>query len=173
MAIEVIEASPDDAAPIAALQAAGVKAAFGDILPAELVTAGSLDFRARQWRGWIERTHTSTFVTREEGTLTGFGTIHPAPEQVPNERTAEIAALYVLPSHWRRGLGRALGERCLAEAGARGFSSLLVWEFAANDAAAALCSALGLRPSGRQRAFLEGFQEDILEIEYSVDLGGS
>ncbi len=170
MTMKAVEATPDDAAAIAKLQVEGVKAAFAGILPDELLDAGGLDLRTRQWRGWLERSKTSTFVTRDQQTMTGFCTLHPAPEASADGLVAEIAALYVLPSHWRRGLGRVLSERALIEARARGFSQVVAWEFDRNLPARALCSRLGFVARGSKRPFLEGVHGDVFEVLYRLEL---
>ena len=172
MPIEVLKATPDDAEAIAALQVAGVKAAFSEILPKELLDAGTLDFRTRQWRGWLERSKTFTFATRDEETLTGFCSLHPAPESGSNATVAEIAALYVLPSYWREGLGRALGERGVTEARDRGFEQVVAWEFEGNLAAKELGAKLGFELGDQRRAFLEGAHGDVFEVQYRLDLSG-
>ena len=38
----------------------------------------------------------------------------------------------MLPSDWRRGTGRRLGERAVAEARARGFAEIMVWVLETN-----------------------------------------
>ena len=168
MDIVVTEAEPEDAAAIAAVQVAGVHAAYSGVIPDDLLSAGDLAFRTRQWRGWIERSQTSTFVTRDNDELTGFCTLHPAAEQGADGPVVEVAAIYVLPTHWRRGLGRVLCERALAEAQARGFAEVVLWELDSNERGRRFYDALGFRRDGVTRVFIERPDAVVHEERYRI-----
>jgi GNAT superfamily N-acetyltransferase len=57
----------------------------------------------------------------------------------------ELAALYVAPSRWRRGVGRALVNTALARD-----EDVTVWVFAQNDRARSFYAALGFVEDGGQ-----------------------
>ena len=129
--------------------------------------------RARAWKRWIERERTSTFVSLAGAAVTGFCTLHPATDDVragaagaesTGQEAAgasaaaargEIASFYVLPSEWRRGTGRRLGGRALAEARARGFAEVMVWVLETNARARGFYESLGFRSDGASKLFLE------------------
>ena len=80
--------------------------------------------------------------------------------------TGEIAALFVLQSHWRCGIGRLLCEKMLAEARTRGFSEVALWVLEANESARCFYNSLGFRPDGGARVFLERSNASFLELRY-------
>ena len=79
-------AAPDDAAAIAGVHVASLRASATDLLPAHLtpivLPPADAAPRARAWKRWIERERTSTFVSLAGATVTGFCTLHPATHDV-------------------------------------------------------------------------------------------
>ena len=98
-------------------------------------------------------------------TVTGFCTLHPAPDR-SGPAPGEIASFYVLPAEWRRGTGRKLGERAVAEARARGFAEIVLWVLETNTRARSFYEALGFRPDGESRVFLERPYASWRELRY-------
>lgn len=176
-------ASPDDASAVAGVHAESLRASAPDLLPAHLTPivlppAGAAP-RARAWQRWIERERTSTFVSLTGATVTGFCTLHPAADDrragAAGTGTAgtghargcgEIASFYVLPSEWRQGTGRRLGERTLAEACARGFDEVVLWVLETNARARRFYESLGFRPDGASKVFLERPYASWRELRY-------
>ena len=198
-------AAPDDAAAIAGVHVSSLRASAPDLLPAHLTPVllppADAAPRARAWQRWIERERTSTFVSLDGATLTGFCTLHPAPGEsgtggatvvtgtgagaraaagadagrsIGAEATSsgaagpcgEIASFYVLPSEWRRGTGRRLGERAVAEARRREFSEVMVWVLETNARARSFYESLGFRPDGESKIFLERPYASWRELRY-------
>ena len=60
-------------------------------------------------------------VAMVDGRVLGFATVLPRPDG-----DAELEALFVEPQAWRRGIGRALVDACLAEAARSGAKALHV-----------------------------------------------
>jgi ribosomal-protein-alanine N-acetyltransferase len=69
---------------------------------------------------------------------------------------AEVLTLAVAPEARRQGLGRALVQRFLAEAGRRGAADAFLEVAADNPAAEALYLACGFTLRGRRRAYYHG-----------------
>ena len=194
-------ALPEDAAAIAGVHVSSLRASATDLLPAHLtpilLPPANAAPRARAWRLWIQRKRTSTFVSFDGATLTGFCTLHPAPdesgtsgatvvrgvgagtgpgagESIGAESTSsgaavpcgEVASFYVLPSEWRRGAGRRLGERAVADARTRGFSEVMVWVLETNARARSFYESLGFRPDGESKIFLERPYASWRELRY-------
>ncbi|MCY3845652.1 MAG: GNAT family N-acetyltransferase [Acidobacteria bacterium] len=181
-------ASPNDAAAIAGVHVTSLRASATDLLPAHLtpivLPPADAAPRARAWKRWIERERTSTFVSLAGATVTGFCTLHPATDDVratgagaenhgPQAAGAgtaagcgEIASFYVLPSEWRRGTGSRLGGRALAEARARGFAEVMLWVLETNARARRFYEALGFRPDGASKVFLERPYASWRELRY-------
>ena len=171
-------ALPDDAPAIADVHVTSLRASSSDLLPAHLahlvLTPPDATPRARAWRRWIERARTSTFVSLVDATVTGFCTLHPAADESGAGAAGagaagacgEIASFYVLPSEWRRGTGRRLGERAMAEARARGFAEIALWVLETNARARNFYESLGFRPDGESKVFLERPYASWCELRY-------
>jgi GNAT superfamily N-acetyltransferase len=90
-----------------------------------------------------------TLVADRAGLVAGFCSIvAPSRDDDAGERTCEVAAIYVDPEAWRRGIGRALLEAAVREARADGWRTVTLWVFAANDRAHAFYEAFGFAPDG-------------------------
>jgi len=195
MDVVIRAASPDDAPAIAGVHVTSLRASSTDLLPAHLVPLvlappGAAP-RASAWRRWIERARTSTFVSLVGGSVTGFCTLHPSPHSGgadAGRRTdardgdadradpgdsgggagacGEIASFYVLPAEWRQGTGRRLGETAVAEAHARGFAEVAIWVLETNARARGFYEALGFRPDGESKVFLERPYATWRELRY-------
>ena len=170
MSVTIQSATVDDAAAITGVQVSSLRATYGDLLPEHLahlvLDPPDEQHRPRSWRLWLKRSQVSTLVARVDGTLTGFCTLQPMPDASASGATGEIAAIYVLPSHWRRGLGRRLCEQILAEAHSRGFLQVVLWVLESNDRARSFYESLGFRPDGQKRVFLERSATALHELRY-------
>ena len=193
MGVVIRAASPDDAPAIAGVHATSLRASSTDLLPAHLtplvLAPPDAAPRARAWQRWIERARTSTFVSLVGGSVTGFCTLHPSPGagsadadradaggQAGRADTGdgagaagacgEIASFYVLPSDWRRGTGRRLGETAVADARGRGFVEIMLWVLETNARARGFYESLGFRPDGESRVFLERPYASWRELRY-------
>ena len=170
MSIEIQNARVDDAAAIARLHISSLRAAYQGLLPDHAVRfvldPPDVKQRARGWKGWLKRAQVSTVVARVDGIFTGFCTLHPMPGESAKGLIGEIAAFYVLPSHWRRGIGRLLCEQALAEARTRGFAEVVLWVLESNERARRFYHSLGFRSDGATRVFLERLDASSHELRY-------
>jgi ribosomal protein S18 acetylase RimI-like enzyme len=148
----------DDAAAIARVHVDSWRAAYRGLVPQPYLDNLSYADREERWRNLLGRAETATFVATSAasagGTIVGFASC--------GERKAadlysdgELYALYLLQSHWRRGLGKQLLEAALAELGARGYGSMGLWVLRDN-AALHFYQALGGVRSGGGEQFVGG-----------------
>ena len=111
--VTVRDPRPEDSSRIADVQVATWQSAYRDMLPAEFLVAlsANLERRAGWWREQIGSAQLPrhTFVAVDDGEVVGFADIGASrdPDADPNE-VGELNAIYVLPSVWGRGVGRAL-----------------------------------------------------------------
>ena len=83
------------------------------------------------------------FVAEENGSITGFAAILPR-----DDGDAELDALFVEPTAWRQGVGRALVEHCFAAAAASGATALHV---VGNPHAEGFYTSCGFRTIGHRQ----------------------
>jgi ribosomal-protein-alanine N-acetyltransferase len=84
---------------------------------------------------------------------------------------AQIANLAIVPGLRRRGLGRLLLERVLAEARRRGCRCAHLEVRPSNAAALSLYAGLGFRPVGRRRQYYADTGEDALVMRLDLPAG--
>ena len=164
----------EDAFAIAEVHITSLNASHRELLPTHLayLVLGQVDTtkRARSWEKWLKRSQTSTVVACVEDTVIGFCTLHPVSEVGTRGTTGEIAAIYVLPSYWRRGVGRLLCEHIIAEAHRQALQAIVLWVLESNERARHFYSSLGFQPTGEKRVFLEDGGVPLHELRYRKEL---
>jgi GNAT superfamily N-acetyltransferase len=155
--VEVREATVDDAERIAAINAAAWRRAYRGIVADDFLDHLPVGQWAREIGGNIANLAGDSFsrVAEIDGAAAGSCYVAaPGREEPPGSSTAELAAIYVDPSSWRRGVGGHLLSEAIAEAGRRGYGEMLLWTFEANRGAQALYRASGFAPDGGTSEFL-------------------
>jgi GNAT superfamily N-acetyltransferase len=169
--VTIRRAGVDDAEAIAAVHNASLQASYRPLIP-ERIAHLALDPpeaapRIPGWRRCLERPRVSTtLVACDNGQVVGFCTLRSTPGTNAGEATGEIWALFVQPSHWRRGIGRLLCEQSLADAHRQGFAGVELWELESNANARRFFQSMGFRPDGGTRIFLEHAGVSLRERRY-------
>jgi GNAT superfamily N-acetyltransferase len=142
MAVATVRpAVPSDAAEIARIQLVTWRAAYHDLLPADLLDALAADEAEATWRHTIEQGPARVFLAAEGQFQVGFAAAGPAPQDesagadgtpVPDaDRVALVSVLLVEPRWGRRGHGgrllAAAGDAMLADGLALGFWERAGW----------------------------------------------
>jgi GNAT superfamily N-acetyltransferase len=137
MLISVRRAVVGDARAIAEVQVAGWEAAYRGLVPDAFLDAFTVEVRAARWAELLEQ-GSATYVT--DG---GFcSMIQPARDA---SAPVGLAALYVAPSRWRRGVGRALVNTALSRD-----EDVTLWVFAENDRARSFYTTMGFTDDGAE-----------------------
>jgi ribosomal protein S18 acetylase RimI-like enzyme len=119
--------------------------AYRDILPEAYLASLSPEERAGQWRSLLRDPGSTRFVlvvVNERDDVVGFAAAGPQRSD-ESEYQGELYALYVLPLHQRRGLGRALVRAVAHRLLAGGVSSMSLWVLEANAPARRFYEKLG------------------------------
>ncbi len=116
-------AEPSDAAEIARIQLDTWRAAYRDLLPAEVLAGLDPDEAELTWRQTVEQGPAQVFVASEGAWLVGFCAAGPAPEDetasadgspAKDSATVALVSTLLVEPRWGR---RGHGGRLLAEAG--------------------------------------------------------
>ncbi len=156
--IVIRAAVPDDAAGIATVHIASWKAAYANLLPAEMLDRLDIAEREPVWRERLhqaEKIHLRAWVATKGGETIGFATTGPSPDGDLPPGVHELSALYLIPSMWRRGIGSrllAIAEESLKTAGVR---ELVLWVLEGNDGAKAFYEGQGWKTDKRDPSFRE------------------
>ncbi|MGH2499234.1 MAG: GNAT family N-acetyltransferase [Candidatus Limnocylindria bacterium] len=157
------DATPDDAAAIRRVQVDTWRVAYLHLLPAEVLD--SLSYDDSMWRRILSerRADGAVFVIERDRHVIGFVSVGPERTADPVHR-GEIYAIYVLPGHQRKGIGRELMRRGAEALAARGIGSLLLWVLRENAAGRAFYERLGGRRLREKQERLHGVE--VVEVAY-------
>ncbi|MFJ7218304.1 GNAT family N-acetyltransferase [Amycolatopsis sp. NPDC098790] len=112
-----------DAAAIGEVHVRSWQAAYAGLIPADFLARLSASSRAASWERRI-RDGGPVLVAEDDGAVVGFAAYGPG----------QLYALYLLPEHWGRGLGRALHDRVVEELPG---DSAVLWVLSTNERAKA------------------------------------
>lgn len=146
-------ATPADAAAIAGVHVRAWQIAYQGIVPDEVLDGLSLAQRESTWQTLLERNAEGAFtlVAERDDHVVGFcSMLAPSRDEDAGARTCEVAAIYVEPDLWRKGVGSALLVTALQEAGAAGWDDVTLWMFAANEDALAFYRRFAFAADGAE-----------------------
>jgi GNAT superfamily N-acetyltransferase len=177
--VRIRAGSAADAAQIAALQRETWFAAYEGIIAPEVidrVTVPDEGARVRQSFRTRPRQRMLVAADPEAGEIAGYASYgpetdvlnapwpHPLTADGESGRVAELYALYVRPSWWSTGTGRALMDRVLARTGTAGYQAITLWVLRDNLRARRFYERAGFTPDGAANV-LTGLGS-ILEVRY-------
>ena len=169
--IEVGKARFADVTRIAEIQVAGWKAGYRGILPDDFLDRLNAEARVSMWERFIQNEKGLMLVARSSSGSLGFCHLIPSRD-ADGEHSAEIAAIYVDPDHWRSGCGRRLFEVALASAAEQGYAGMTLWVLTENSRGRGFYEAMGMQADGAVKA--EERPGCVLhEVRYRIDLSAS
>jgi GNAT superfamily N-acetyltransferase len=179
-AVTIRAGAAADAEQVAAVQREGWFAAYDGIIAAGIIdraTAPDGGARVRQTfltRPW-QRMLVAVTAEPAPG-IVGYASFgpetdvlsapwpHPLTADGEDRSVAELYALYVRPSWWSTGTGRALMDRVLARTSKAGYRSVTLWVLRDNRRARRFYERAGFAPDGATNV-LEGLG-GVVELRY-------
>jgi GNAT superfamily N-acetyltransferase len=155
--VEVRIARVEDADAMADVNAAGWREGYADIVPAEYRSHLPVGRWRREMTAGLESPRGDSFtrIGDMDGAFAGYCFVAaPGREEPDDSKLAELVALYVYPVSWGRGVGRALLDAVVGEAGRLGYEEMLLWTFRANRRAQGLYERAGFLRDGVERPFV-------------------
>jgi ribosomal protein S18 acetylase RimI-like enzyme len=142
-----------DAPKIARINVETWRMAYRGHIPDADLDAFDVSRRTTFWQRLLAEKRGEVFVAEDGGGIMGFCNLIPTRDKDGDPQAiAEIAAIYVLPQHWRKGAGRALCGSALAEARRRGYKMVTLWVLASNGGARRFYEAVGFGLDGASQA---------------------
>jgi ribosomal protein S18 acetylase RimI-like enzyme len=146
-------ATTSDAPTIAHIHVETWRVAYRGQMPDAVLDALDVGRRTAFWEERLTQMRGAVFVAEDGGRIMGFCDLIPSRDKDADPRAvAEIAAIYVLSQHWRKGAGRALCDRALAEARRQGYTVVTLWVLASNGGARRFYEAMGFGRDGATKA---------------------
>ena len=153
-----------DADAIGRVQVETWRTAYAGLLPQETIDAFDVGARQEMWREGLSRTPrpgSATFVAVVDEDVVGFTTVGASHSE---DGTGELYAIYVDPSSWGTGAGRALIERAEASMRESGFPTALLWVLEGNERAERFYRAAGWEQDGEKEDHFQG--ATVIELRY-------
>jgi GNAT superfamily N-acetyltransferase len=139
--MELRAAVPDDALAVARVHVRAWQAGYAGLLPAAYLDGLRAEERAARYTfGRSDGPQTTVAVMGDS--IVGFATLVGA----------ELSALHVDPSMWRRGVGSALIARARDDLAAAGIAEAHLWLLAGNDRALQFYQRDGWASDGARRS---------------------
>jgi ribosomal protein S18 acetylase RimI-like enzyme len=163
-AATVRRATNADADTIGRVQVETWTTAYSGLLPEETIEAFDVAARQAMWHEGLARTPqpgSATFVALVEEEVVGFATVGASYSE---NGTGELYAIYVDPSCWGRGAGRALIEHAEASLRESGFTQALLWVLRGNERAERFYRAAGWEHDGEKEDDFQGAR--VTELRY-------
>jgi len=170
MAITVRIAQPADATRIATIQVRTWRVAYRGQMPDAVLDALDVGRRAEIWKGRLAASDGGTFIAESNGQVIGFCDLMASRDPDANPAlVGEIAALYVLPDHWRTGAGRALCTAAFDAAARHGYSQVTLWVLSSNARARCFYAAMGFASDGAAKVEKK-YGHELHEVRYRLVL---
>lgn len=108
-----------------------------------------------QTKSELEDKNSTFFIAELDGKAVGFAKIREdsIPECLEGENTIELHRIYLIERVWRKGIGRALIEKCLSEAKQKGFDLMWLGTWEANVKAQKFYEKLGFMRVGEYQYY--------------------
>lgn len=147
-------ARASDAPAVGLVQAAVWRAAYGHVLPPEVVEQFDGPNFARVWRDSLNAPPSPRHVllvgcAGEQ--VVGFAAVGPSLDTDAAETSGEVLALGVHPDARRSGHGSRLLNAAVDTLRGKGFDSMSTWILAQDEAGRAFLTAAGLSPDSAYR----------------------
>lgn len=156
-----------DADEIGRIQVETWRAAYAGLMPDEAIEGFDVASRQRMWQEGLGRTPrpgSATFVVEDSGELVGFASVGASRDEEA-QLEAELYAIYLHPSRWDRGIGRALLQRAEESMRSSGFREAVLWVLEGNERGERFYRAAGWEHDGGSK--LDEFQgATVTELRY-------
>ena len=165
-AFVVRPARAEDADAIGRVQVETWREAYRGLMPDEAVDGFDVAERQRLWReglARVPRPGSGTFVAELDGEVVGFASVGRSRDEEA-ESEGELYAIYLHPSRWDQGIGRALLERAEESMRAYGFERAVLWVMEGNERGERFYRAAGWERDGRKVDTFQG--AEVAELRY-------
>ena len=130
-------ATLDDAHDLARLHVETWRAAYTGLIPDAVLAAMTLPAAIQRWQAALPLQAPRHCLLAQDpaGNTTGFVRCGPSRDQAAPRATGEVQALYVQPTCWGTGIGRALLEAAEERLRIDGFTEATLWVLGGSERA--------------------------------------
>jgi ribosomal protein S18 acetylase RimI-like enzyme len=157
-------ATPEDAAGIARVQVVTWRHAYKGIVADATLAAMSVERSTANWQRGLSRPESVGLVALVDDAVVGFAVGGLQRDETLPDYDGELYALYVLPQHQGRGIGRELVRQFAAALHEAEYKAMVIWVLKDNVAGRAFYERIGGRYL-REKPILIG-EQTLQEVAY-------
>jgi GNAT superfamily N-acetyltransferase len=147
----VRRASEHDAKRIAEIHVETWRVAYRGLIPDDYLAGLDVHRRAIVWHSIIGAPDETVLVAVWAERIVGFCSYLRSRDSAAPPEIGEIAAIYVEPASWGKGIGRGLMEAAIDHAGNHGFATVTLWVLSTNERARRFYERAGFTPDGAEQ----------------------
>jgi ribosomal protein S18 acetylase RimI-like enzyme len=168
------KATAQDAFGIAYVHVRSWQVAYRGHMPDEFLDGLDVEKRANMWSQLTEEPEKIILVAEDsEQKIIGLSLLAPSRDADANPNTAEVAAIYVHPEKWRKGIGGALLSASLNQMRKRGYDQVTLWVLERNERARSFYESFGFIRDGAIKDDDHWESFSVREVRYRLDLQAS
>ena len=141
-------ATIEDANDIASVHISSWRSAYKGLMPDDVLRGLNIESRTKSWRKILSGDATVTIVAEMSDIIVGFSNFGRSREPESAISEGEILAIYLVESHWSKGIGGKLLARSLEELRNQGYKSAMLWVLESNTRAIEFYSKYGFVSDG-------------------------
>ncbi len=157
----------DDIPGVSEVRVRGWQQAYAGVVPPAQLDSMTVQADIERRRGFFRDpvNPADNLVASVEGTVRGWACVAPSRDEDAAAGTGEIWAIYVHPSVWRQGIGRALMRSALQRLSQRELTPVTLWVLEANPHARSFYERCGFVTDGSNKQFpIDG--GSVTEVRY-------
>lgn len=163
-----------DAAGIASVHVRSWQSTYKGLIPQEYLDGLDIGQRRSTWDRWLGKAdwpRMGCFVAAHENDVVGFASFGPTRDEDGDPNlTGELGAIYLLPDHWGKGIGRALFQSVVGSWRMAGFREATLWVLDANARARRFYERAGWFVDGATKGDeSRGFVLDEVRYRYRIE----
>lgn len=168
-------ATPEDAPAIARIHIETWQIAYRGQLPDAFLDdlTADLERRTAFWRRWLTTNaaarQQAVLVSEAHDEVVGFVSFGPCEDEPIDPAVGQVYAIYVHPSHWDVGHGRALLAAAVNALRERGLNEATLWVLETNERARRFYEIAGWLPDRATKTEMRGSVE-LREMRYRASL---
>lgn len=159
-------ATLDDAPALAKAHVESWLKAYRGIVPDARLHGFTVERQTERFRQSLAEDSEETYVAELDGQILGFLTLGDCRDSdVDHSTTGEIWGIYLLPQHWRKGIGRFLAKQGESMLASRGCSFVTLWVLEANGQARRFYEAVGFETDGATKQKAIRYRKKLKDTE--------
>ena len=164
-------ATTADSPIIALVHVEAWRVAYRGLMPDAVLNALDVGRHTASWQNRLAEFQGSVFVSEGGGKITGFCVLMSSRDKGVDPRSvAEIAAINILPAHWRTGIGRTICNCAIEAARRNGYKHLTHWVLALNCRARIFYEAMGFALDGATKSERASDGSELSEVRFHITL---